>query len=111
MKNIDFLRQLHNNFFLNMDTCNCVSMVTGSVVIVTYSLLHQRVYIILGKLKQDADGAETTVYAALDPHLAGLSRGYFLRARDKARFPSREARYLYSLVLKLISEELPDQLN
>ncbi|KAL4233139.1 hypothetical protein ACF0H5_007824 [Mactra antiquata] len=45
-----------------------------------------------GKLKHDSDGAETTIYAALDPHIKGLSRGYFLAPRDKPRWPSKEAR-------------------
>ncbi|XP_045195322.1 WW domain-containing oxidoreductase-like [Mercenaria mercenaria] len=65
-----------------------------------------------GKLKHDADGAETTIYAALDPHLAGLSRGYFLRARDKPRWPSREARnkelqeYLWKHTIENLNEYL-----
>jgi len=45
-----------------------------------------------GRFKDDADGAETAVYASLDPNLKGLSRGYFLRPRDKPRWPSKEAR-------------------
>lgn len=51
-----------------------------------------------GKLKHDSDGAETAIYAALDPHIKGLSRGYFLAPRDKPRWPSKESRYNLALL-------------
>ncbi|WAR09388.1 WWOX-like protein [Mya arenaria] len=38
-----------------------------------------------GGMRDDRPGADTVIFAALDPALQGLSRGYFLRPRDKAR--------------------------
>lgn len=50
-------------------------------------------FLFSGRWKNDASGADTAIYAALAPHLKGLSRAYFLRPQDKPRWPSREARY------------------
>lgn len=46
----------------------------------------------VGSLKNDFSGADTAIYAALNPKLKGMSRGYFLRPRDKPRWPSVTAR-------------------
>ncbi|KAH3747905.1 WW domain-containing oxidoreductase-like [Dreissena polymorpha] len=65
-----------------------------------------------GKMKDDHNGADTVLYAALDPHLQGLSRGYFLRPHDKARFPSPQARnkelqdFLWKQTIENLSEYL-----
>lgn len=71
-----------------------------------------------GQFKNDANGAETTLYAALDPNLKGLSRGYFLRPRDKPRWPSRDARkkmlqdYLWKCTIENLTQYLsPDALK
>lgn len=65
-----------------------------------------------GSLRQSGDGAETVLYAALDPNLKGMSRGYFLRPRDKARWPSRFARnqklqkYLWKVTIENLNKYL-----
>ena len=58
-------------------------------------------YSFAGSFKHDFTGADTAIYAALDPKLKGMSRGYFLRPRDKPRWPSKIARYACNLFCRV----------
>lgn len=44
-------------------------------------------------MKTPHEGAVTTIYAAVNPELKGMSRAYFDHSRAAPKFPSKTSRY------------------